>query len=260
VPAPREHFLSLAYHALYHKGAASGLRLNQKTARRHSRADHDYSAILERIARRQGIAVPITLADLDAHLDAEGWRPPHDMLVRLGRKNKWVRSLVQYAGAGGTKLDDVAVFLLRDEGMKRGGVERAERLLEKHGFEIVATRVFEAAAVKAIARTIRGGNWGRGPWPLSGGLPVAAIVVRDAAPIAVTRKQRKRFPFVANARLFCKEQIRDAFNEGFAKEQRCNVIHSSDNGRETLDYLRIIMPDAVEEVLAAGPAVKKRAA
>ena len=62
-------------------------------------------------------------------------------------------------------------------------------------------------------------------------------------------REKKRFPFIANARLLCKEQLRDAFNEGFPKEQHCNVIHSSDNGREAMDYLRIIMPDTVGHAL-----------
>ena len=101
-----------------------------------------------------------------------------------------------------------------------------------------------------IARSVRGGNWGRGPWPISGGPPVAAIVVYDPAPLAVTRKQRRRFPLLANGRLLCKEQIRDAFNEGVPADRHCNVVHSSDNGREALDYLRIVAPDSVDDVLA----------
>jgi hypothetical protein len=109
--------------------------------------------------------------------------------------------------------------------------------------------MFECNSLAQIARSVRGGNWGRGPWPISGGPPVAAIVVFDTSPITPTRKQRRRFPFLANARLLCKEQIRDAFNEGLPPEQHCNVIHSSDNGREAMDYLRIIMPEAIAGLL-----------
>ena len=82
------------------------------------------------------------------------------------------------------------------------------------------------------------------------GPPVAAIVAYDPSPIAPSRRDKKRFPFIANARLLCKEKLRDAFNEGFAKDQHCNVIHSSDNGREAMDYLRIIMPDGIDGLLS----------
>jgi len=96
-PSSGDHFLSLAYHAVYHKGAASGLPADEQAKPVASRPEHDYATILARLARRHGVAIPITLADLDAYLDSQGWRPPRDMLVRLARKNKWLRALKQAA-------------------------------------------------------------------------------------------------------------------------------------------------------------------
>ncbi len=249
VPASREHFLSLAYHALYHKGWESGIP-SAKSARRRAEADHDYVDVLRRLAGGLDIGVPMTLEGLDEYLDSEGWRPPHDMLIRLSRRNRWVRSLLRQPEKSSNADDRIAVFLLREAGMHRGGVQRAAELIERHGFRILTTRTFDERASATIARSLRGGNWGRGPWPISGGPPVAAIVVYDPSPIAPSRRDRKRFPFIANARLLCKEELRDAFNEGFAKDRHCNVIHSSDNGREAMDYLRIIMPDGIDDVLS----------
>jgi hypothetical protein len=250
VPAPREHFLSLAYHALYHKGAASGIPVDGNGRKGKATAGHDYVAILGRLTGSIGLQIPITLESLDAYLDSQGWRPPHDMLIRLSRRNRWVRSLLQQKDHTSAADDRVAVFLVREEALRRGGVERAAHLIEKFGFQTVTTRTFDERIVATLARSLRGGNWGRGPWPISGGPPVAAIVAYDPSPITPTRRQKKRFPFIANARLLCKEQLRDAFNEGFSKDQHCNVIHSSDNGREAMDYLRILMPDEVDALLA----------
>ena len=250
VPAQREHFLSLAYHALYHKGTASGIPASEAAKPIRAKTDHDYVSILRGLARDLGVDVLITLESLDAYLDSQGWRPPHDMLIRLSRHNRWVRSLLQKHSGSATADDNLAVFLVREEALNRGGVALASQLIEKFGFQIVKTHTFEERDIVTFARSLRGGNWGRGPWPISGGPPVAAIVAYDPAPIAPTRKQRKRFPFIANARLLCKEQLRDAFNEGFAKDQHCNVVHSSDNGREAMDYLRIIMPGGIDAVWA----------
>jgi hypothetical protein len=250
VPAPREHFLSLAYHVLYHKGANSGLPSDVRTQRR-SRSDHNYSSVLGRLAKELEIDVPVTLEDLDAYLDSQGWRPPHDMLVRLARHNRWVRSLLHRPETGPAADDRLAVFLVREAALRRGGIERAEKLIQSYGFDIVVTQMIERDTSSHVARSIRGGNWGRGPWPISGGPPVAAIVAYDPAPIPLTRRQRRRFPFVANARLLCKEQLRDAFNDGVPADQHCNAVHSSDNGREATDYLRIIMPEAIESLLTA---------
>ncbi|MFO0788377.1 MAG: hypothetical protein U0805_02900 [Pirellulales bacterium] len=252
VPSPREHFLSLAYHVLYHKGYDSGLPANATMPGDRRRADHDYVAILKRLASACGTTVEITLEALDSHLDIAGWRPPHDMLIRLARRNRWIKSLLKKHDTPTIADDRIAVFLVREEALRRGGVARAAQLIEHFGFEIRATETFDRTRVPALARTLRGGNWGPGPWPTSGGPPVAAIVAFDSAPITPTPKQRKKFPFIANARLLCKEQLRDAFNDGYPQDQHCNVIHSSDNGREALDYLRIIMPERIEAVLSGG--------
>jgi hypothetical protein len=210
-------------------------------------AEHNYVGVLNQLAARLGIDLTLTLAGLDAYLDSQGWRPPHDMLIRLARRNRWLRSLLKKP-AGDAGDDRVAVFLVREEALRRGGVERAEQLITSHGFQILEARPLDPRTATTLARSVRGGNWGRGPWPISGGPPVAASVVFDPQPIAPTRQHKKKFPFLANARLLCKEKVRDAFNAGVAEDQRCNVIHSSDNGREAMDYLRIAMPEAAETI------------
>jgi hypothetical protein len=248
VPSPEDHFLSLAYHALYHKGTKSGLPQGGTTASNVTRVEHDYTNILRRLAAALGIEVPITLADLDAYLDARNWRPPHDMLVRLGRRNAWLRSRVAAERDHGDP--GLSVFLLRAAALARGGEAKATALLERHGFVVVRTHTIAAEQVSAVARSIRGGNWGAGPWPASGGPPAVAIVAYDTDPIRPSRRDRRKFPFLVNARLLAKNKVRDAFNEGLPPSQHCNVVHSSDNGREALDYLRTILPHAVHEVLA----------
>lgn len=252
VPAPREHFCSLAYHAVYHKGAASGLPVRAGGSAGRQCTDHDYAAALRQAATRASISVdrPIARDTLDAFLDRLGWRPPHDMLVRLSRKNKAVRLLLQHNDETCRADDRLAVFLLREAALQRGGVDRAAQWIAARGFQILAKHLLNPEEAVRIGRTIRGGNWGRGPWPISGGLPVAAIVAYDPSPLLPDRRQRRRFPFVANARLLCKESLREEFNAGLPADQHCNVIHSSDNGREALDYLRLIMPQCVEDLLA----------
>jgi hypothetical protein len=260
VPAPREHFLSLAYHALYHKGGDSGIPSGKGKRPQSTNSDHDYVAVLKQLAANLGINIPLTLEELDGCLDSHGWRPPHDMLIRLARRNRWARTLLEHSEKTANADDRVAVFLLREEGMRRGGIERASELIKKFGFQILSTNEFDERMSATIARSLRGGNWGRGPWPISGGPPVAAIVAYDPSPVAPSRQEKKRFPFVANARLLCKDKLRDAFNAGFAKDQHCNVIHSSDNGREAMDYLRIILPAGTADLCGGESRSAARAA
>lgn len=249
VPAPRDHFLSLAYHAVYHKGHDSGLAADGTSQPRIPRPEHNYARILADLANRLSIVVPITIAGLDAWLDAQGWRPPHDMLVRLARKNRALRPLVD-EGKGDDADASFAVFLVRREALARGGVKRAAKLIADRGFEIVETISIPPERVASIARSLRGGNWGAGPWPKCGGDPVAAIVTHDPAPVRPSRRERRKYPFLANARLLKKDAIRDAFNASRPAAEHCNAIHSSDNAREARDYLRIIVPERADEIIA----------
>ena len=56
------------------------------------------------------------------------------MLIRLSRRNRWVRSLLQHPEKTANVDDRIAVFLLREEGMRRGGIERASQLIAEIRF------------------------------------------------------------------------------------------------------------------------------
>ncbi|MBL9163732.1 MAG: hypothetical protein JNL18_13455 [Planctomycetaceae bacterium] len=248
VPTPEHHFLSLAYHALYHKGFKSGLQTSGARHRAAARSDHDYADILRRLGAVVGYSGDVDLESLDAHLATKGWRPSHDMMVRLARHNKWLRLRLANERHGEAAAN-LAVFLLRERGLDRGGVVRARRLLEHHGFQVTHAHQLDPTQATAAARAIRGGNWGAGPWPVSGGLPAAILIAHDANPMPPTRRQLKKYPFVVNARTLCKDVIRDEFNRDAPNDQRCNVIHSSDNGREAIEYIEAIYAERATEIL-----------
>jgi hypothetical protein len=92
VPALREHFLSLAYHAVYHKGYASGLAGCDVSKPASKSAEHNYREVLSELADRLGVDVPMILDDLDAYLAKQGWRPPRETLQLLARHNSWLQS------------------------------------------------------------------------------------------------------------------------------------------------------------------------
>jgi len=245
VPSPEHHFLSLAYHALYHKGERSGL--SDGSGHRSKQAEHDYTAILGGLADDLGIDVEITLEGLDRYLDEHSWRPPRDMLERLAVGNRWARRLTS-DNANLPEDAGLGVFVVRQLGLEGNGLEKIKSLLEQQGFEILAEKVLSPRESQYAATCIRGGNWGRGPWKVSGGAPAAAVVTYDPEPIKPTSRQLRQFPRLTNARLLVKKKIRDAFNAGLPEEQRCNVLHSSDNGHESLDYIRILIPEAAEDL------------
>lgn len=246
VPSPRHHFLSMAYHAVYHKGPRSGL--GSKIARAVRKPEHDYGEILGKMAQRLGMQVELTLEGLERCLGENAWRPPTDMLVRLAGHHAWLRSVVPQDEGGLSEDLGLGVFVVRREGVRDNRLATILSLLEHQGFQILATRLLSERESRYAASCIRGGNWGRGPWKTSGGPPAAAIVTYDPEPIKPTARQRKEFPRLSNARLLVKKKIRDALNRDLPESQRSNTLHSSDNGCEALDYLRILMPDEAQRI------------
>ncbi len=255
IPSPQDHFFSLAYHAIYHKGKSSGLPSRGQPLVRAANAEHDYAAILSSLAQAAGLNPEMTFEGLDECLQAAGWRPPRDMLVRLAKKRKDLARLIGKVEDSGAD-PGLAVILIREAAAAPESLARLVGDIEREGFQILRTKVFTKTESHAIGRTIRGGNWGRGPWPACGGLPAAAIIVYDSEPIPVKRREKKRYPELCNARLLCKSKIRDNFNRSLPADRHINALHSSDNGMEALEYIQVVMPEALEEIQAQVAGIK----
>ncbi|ROT97991.1 hypothetical protein [Histidinibacterium lentulum] len=91
VPAPRQHLLGLAYHAVYLKGYQSGLAPDGGTPPRQE-GSRDYAAVLRGLAPGAGVALPgeISLDSLDRWLGDHGWRPDPAHLEALKPFNRWL--------------------------------------------------------------------------------------------------------------------------------------------------------------------------
>ena len=135
VPGDQDHFDSLAYHAVYHKGHASGLPENAAAEAPVTGTDHDYARILEALAERLSLSVTVTLEGLDTYLAEKGLRPPLDTLDKLSGSNPWLQGrLEKLWGPADAGLPGLSVFVLR---------ERARHLLDRLHTEL--QRVFDEA-------------------------------------------------------------------------------------------------------------------
>ncbi len=248
VPRPDQHLLSLAYHAVYHKGPSSGIPKSAAAPVRRERShDHDYRTILSSLANKLGTPLDVTREGLDVFLAEHDWQPPRDMLLRLGKRNRWIRQSL-HDDLERPEDRGLVTFILRSEAMNRGGLDKLVPLLEDLGFSILKIKMLSDAELRHVAANIRGGNWGRGPWAVSGGPPAAVVVAFDPQPQPLTRRQRKKFPLATNARVLEKGRIRDAFNQGLPVEEHCNALHSSDNGTEAWEYIALAMPEGEGEI------------
>ncbi len=251
-PNPSDYFHSLAYHAVYHKGARSGLPCASPDIKPEAAPGHDYAGILRGMAAELGIQAEISLDGLHAYLIEHHWGPAPDLLGRLAsawQENRWLQILAQQLPAE-MRDQGLAVFILRREAVRRGFQAKMINMIQQSGFEILATKTLSPAEVDLATARTRGGDWISGDFALPGGPPAIAVVAYDRSPIAATRKQQHKYPQRYNARLFVKDTIRDTIAAELSSDQVCNALHSSDHAAEAWHLIEEMAPELLPQIRA----------
>lgn len=252
VPAPYYHFLSMAYHVVYHKGYASSLYSNILGRRMVETCDHDYIKVLRGIAQEGNFEAPeMTLEALNYFLDAQGWKPQTDTLKKLSRKNQWIND---YLSTNKSELENIlagmTVFIVREQGLPY--LDDIRTILSLSGFDIIGEKEISGAIQEQAIRNIRGGNWNKGPWPVSGGLPAYSLLVYDYLPLAPDKALALKHPGISNGKIHgTKIKIRDYINSLRPKEMACNAIHSADSADEATEYCRTLYPMGIDPLTSS---------
>ena len=253
-PSCADYFLSLAYHAIYHKGLNAGIPTSLHESATSDYPDHDYAKKLAMLATKCGIDYgELTMEALDDCLSHHGWRPPIDTLAKLMPGNRWIKRRFFSASSDFTNpiFRGLVVFVLRERALQLQVEADILEILYSSGFGLLAVKHLRADEAVLAARRIRGGDWGRGPWPTSGGGPAAIVVGHDTNPLPVPESLRRQHALLDNARIpAAKESVRNSINSRVRASQQCNVIHSSDSAQHAVEYLRITMPEREEEIIS----------
>lgn len=243
VPSPRDHFHSLAYHVVYHKGPASLLE--------EGGGDHDYKTVLTELGRELGIVFEPTLRGLDRYLAGAGWRPPLDTLVKLAKQNSFCELLTEEMLASAPRLPGLAVFVVRELGVEEGALPIIREEIERVGFEVFAEVPLQGEERDRARSEIRGGNWSKGPFGRSAGGPAVFLVAFDAFPTEVDEAMAKEHPGSDNWLVhLAKRKVRSRFNAGKAREWESNILHASDSATHAWHYLEVVNPALAETVAA----------
>jgi len=253
IPNPMAHFLSLIYHAMFHKlefldrgSAGSGKK-------DHAETDHNYPMAIETVLETLECKESLKRLKYAEILESFGCYPPPDVISMLSRKNRNTLHLYPrlYSNIRGLPI---SLFIIRESALMSGMLTSISTFLEDtYMFEIVASFALTEAHVKDLSFSMRGMNWGNGPYPNSGGLPAYALVVIDYYPQPVTSQAMQRvFPCLTNVRFHdCKLRIRELVNAKLGYFKSFNPIHSTDNEYEALWYLkRITTKQRYDDILA----------
>jgi hypothetical protein len=234
VPAPVDHFDSMAFHAVYHKGWASGLPEVTGEQPVIAAPEHNYVAALSALARTSRITAEISLRGLDDYLRAKGLRPASDTLERFQEGNPWLAGELDRIRPDIGDLTGLIVYVVRDKA--EDFREEIVATLDREGFEILKVFPLNKRERDLATAAIRGGNWGRGPFRESGGKPSSMIVAYD---LALRDSTALVNPKAAHAKRMARELVagRVGSHDAF------NPLHSTDNGWQSLEYLRDLRSD-----------------
>ena len=245
VPDPADRFFALAYHAIYLKGAWSGLASTAEAAPPAAAGSHDYATTLAALAAPLGLDLPtpVGLEPLDALLAHHGWQPASDTLEKLAQWHPWIARAFFPDGAGRAEAAELAVFFIRERAVAAGLGGHLAALLDARGFDVLETIVLEGDARAAIAAAVRGGNWGRGPWPVSGGPPAEVLIALDTIPVPPAPDARRRHPALDNGRVLAvKEEARNRVNAELPAALRYNPLHATDSSADAWRIVRLLLP------------------
>lgn len=133
--------------------------------------------------------------------------------------------------------------------METVSVEEIIAEIERFGFDVVLQHELDDVARAGATTNLRGGNWGAGPFPRSGGEPVHFLLAVHYQPTAPAESLLRRFPHLTNTEAYeAKTAIRRLVDSRTPERERFNALHSSDNSNEALEYLQVAVPDRVTPV------------
>ncbi len=250
VPSNFHHFLSLMYHAVYHKGEKSGIPTRSGGDVKQIPQDHDYPGILKRLADENKVQLDeVSLESFHHVLDENGWAPSTDTIRKLiGVSGRWLESIIQSSEHNFEKDGELMVFVVREWAEERQLTGKIVDWFERNGLCLVRAVRLNEEQKRNATQNLRGGNWGQGPWSVSGGEPSTLLVMYDYHPKPLNAKMKKKYPHVSNEHYLLKEQLRSEINFTLSTEQRANPLHSADDEIEALDYIAAVTPDLLREV------------
>ena len=225
IPDNYDSLLLLIYHVLYHKGFLSGLQ-SVLIKKERNLIDNKYYIEINKLKKDLNIRLGNTLEELDDFMFQKGWRPAVDTLTKIAEWNEWVNLYHNQKNISKTPL---YVLIIKNKCVTTNKEKALIKECEIQKLKILEQRNLTGSFKANAIRDIRGGIWNDSlgvKMKESDYHPVKIYVIWD--------RIRSRVGGFSNV----KEMLRKKIDENGP-----SLIHSSDNYLESLDYIKVCMPD-----------------
>jgi hypothetical protein len=225
IPCKEDELNTIIYHALYHKGYISRIRSTNNTNQK-DEPSNKYMNVINRLSKELDVNVGSTLEELDYYMASVGWKPAIDTLAKIAQWNEWVRD---YHMNKKNEFIPLYVLILK-EGLRGSEKEKLvkDKCLEE-GLRLIDEEEFSPEIKSTAITELRGGIWNdslHNPDDVVNFYPYKILVLWDT--------HERQIEGIAKV----KDKIRQIIDT-----QKTSLVHSTDNYVESLDYIKICMPD-----------------
>jgi hypothetical protein len=237
VPSDIDYLNSFIYHCLYHKGLSSGIPTSFKNLKPSSTPDNNYALKIEELAHEIGLKLDITLEGLDNYMIECGWRPHIDTLEFIAPNNEWVENLLKSL----KEKDEIGlnVCIIKKGAISDNIFEEIVTEFESHDLTIIRSEILSDEQAQTAFNHLRGGNWTSTGNDIFH--PGAAIVLADTKDLVLhARHKGMTINRIRDVKIALRRKL-DTEKESY--------IHVTDNTTQALEYLNVLFPNQIEELL-----------
>ncbi len=235
VPAPKEHFLSLAFHVLYHKGLNESLDnplLDTITSGPHFQTLHTLAMHPEVLYQGD-----FSMLSLHNFLDDRDWSMPRDLIGRWPRQHTFLKILQDISLKKLQKLNsdpNYLVFLIREDSDASEILTEIQKKIETKCQILSSRRLFKHETHRLQNRT-RGGNWYE---KFGAGFK---LVAPSHVFICTNQSNMTTGQFCANELVALKREIRAYVNKHFPlRDGKRFVLHAGDDVWDSFEYFTLL--------------------
>jgi hypothetical protein len=210
-----------------------------------------WDAELRRRAAAAGVDLPgpVTALQLDRLLETRGWRPALDLLERTAPWMVWIKGVLPDDAAITGEPAGLTVFFLRQRAVEAGFRQLLLDSVQDNGFEPLLVLDLDPTQREQAALAFRGGNWGAGPFKVSGGPPAVLAITLDLLPLPLQDDQRALYPGCDNLKIVkAKIAARDLINARLGSAERYNALHSTDSSPQAWRVVRQLCPEREQDL------------
>ncbi|MDA9010026.1 hypothetical protein N9J58_00100 [bacterium] len=236
IPDKLDAYLAILFHMFFHKGATSGLKFLHA---QQQEMDNRYKSFLNESEFTTPQLRGFTAQACFQALANYDFLPAEDLMLKYADKRPEIKPFLNNRSFDG--YDRLFLLYLRETYFSERALSIVKGTLARDGYSVLFMENITKSQSKIVAQNIRGGNWGKGGYKVSAGVPKYWF-------IAIDRKETTDSEAYFKRRQKTKEFIRKELITQEPLSEKGNPVHSADTGDEIKHALELIASRSCKQI------------